>query len=168
VSKGERTKKLELDQDLDFQRKEWIVNRWCWIVIILFMLAGLLGVFGEGPLSDTTARDGAVTVQYGRFERLLASTQIQVRVDLPPDQNGEQRVRVDQSLLDYYTIQHIIPEPDSEELSPDHITLVYRAPQGGGPVNVTLNLQANKVGMARGKIGAETGPLLPVSQFIYP
>jgi hypothetical protein len=159
---------LEIDEDIDFQRKEWHVERWGWVLMLIIALAGLLGAFGNGLLSSAAVQSGPVKVQYGRFERLLAPAQISVRLDQRVVQNGEARLRVDQSLLEYYTVQRIIPSPDSEEVAADHVTFVFKIPKAGKPFRITFNMESNRLGFAQGQVGIENGPTLRLSQFIYP
>ena len=67
---------LQIDEDMDFQHKEWIAERWGWRIMALVLLAGLLGLFGQGPLSDKTVQSGSLLVQYGRFERLFKNGKV--------------------------------------------------------------------------------------------
>jgi hypothetical protein len=159
---------LEIDQDLDFQQKEWSVERWGWVLMALLAIAGLLGLFGQGPLSRKSAANGPVKVEYGRFERLLAPVEWNLELDQQMLKNGEARVRVDKSLLNQYNIQRIEPQPESEEVAPDHVIFVFQVPQGGKGITINFNLQPIKLGPASGQVGQENGPMLPVNQFIYP
>ena len=57
---------LEVGQDLDFQRREWAVQRVGWGAMALVILAALLGLFGSsGPLSRaaTNAADDLVRLE---------------------------------------------------------------------------------------------------------
>jgi len=168
VSEIEKVGNLEIDQDMDFQHKEWSVERWGWIIMALLAIAGLLGLFGQGPLSITTVENGPVQVEYGRFERLLAPTHWNIQLDEGAVQNGEVRLRVEENLLNRYNIQQIEPQPKSEELAPDYTTFVFKAPQGGQGMNIHFNLEPNKPGQASGQVGLESGPMLQLNQFIYP
>jgi hypothetical protein len=66
---------LEIPEDLPFQRREWVAERVAWAVMALLIAGALLGFFGTGPLSRTTAGDeaGPLWLEYERFARLLAA-----------------------------------------------------------------------------------------------
>ena len=54
MSSMQRVGDLEIEQDHDFQRRSWRLQRAGWIVLSLVLLAGLLGLFGSGPLAHAT------------------------------------------------------------------------------------------------------------------
>ena len=55
MSDSHRVGDLEISPDLNFQRRSWAMQRFAWVVLALFILAALLGLFGPGPLSQTRA-----------------------------------------------------------------------------------------------------------------
>ena len=65
---------IDLDQDIDFQQRSWKVQRVGWGLMVLFVLAGLSGLLGTGPLSNVTDGDegGPLWLEYQRFGRLQA------------------------------------------------------------------------------------------------
>jgi hypothetical protein len=84
MAEVQRAGDLELNQDLRFQRRMWAVQRIGWAVMALVVLAGLLGLFGPGPLSSATAgkEEGPLLVEgYERFVRFRIPTTLQVRLD---------------------------------------------------------------------------------------
>jgi hypothetical protein len=159
---------LEINQDLRFQKKEWAFERWGWIIMVILVIAGLLGLFGQGPLSTTTAKNGTLQVEYERFGRELAPAQFQVQVDPQQANSGEVKLQVERDLLSFYTVDKIIPEPDSTELSPEQVTYIFKTAPRQGPLEVTFDFQGDQTGIAQGKIGVEDGPAVDISQVIYP
>lgn len=73
---------LEVDQDLAFERKSWAAQRIGWGVMTLAIVAALAGLLGSGPASRTRAEtpDGAIAVEYDRFVRANAPTDLDVSV----------------------------------------------------------------------------------------
>lgn len=71
---------IELSEDLSFQRRQWRWQRAAWMLAGAIVGAGLLGLFGEGPLSTARAvsADGALSVDYERFVRREAPSRIVV------------------------------------------------------------------------------------------
>jgi hypothetical protein len=168
MPRKEKVGNLEIEQDLDFQQKEWQFERWGWILMAAAVLAGLLGLFGQGPISNTVGENGPIQVQYEQFERLLAPAQYKIQIGPEGIQNGEAHLHVDQSLIDAYTVQSIVPQPDRVELSPDHQTYIFPVPQADKAVAIDFYLQSNRLGAVIGNIGVENGQMVPLSQFIYP
>ncbi|MCK9519893.1 MAG: hypothetical protein M0R74_12850 [Dehalococcoidia bacterium] len=78
---------LEIDEDFDFQRRSWVVQRVLWTAGAVVLLAALLGFFGRGVLSSTesSTTEDDVVVSYQRFARLQTPTQIEVTVRVGGD-----------------------------------------------------------------------------------
>lgn len=82
------------DRDYPFQeymhvqQRHWRLERAGWVVFLVIVLLALLGVFSQGVLSLTTARsaDAALAVDYQRFERNSAASEITVRLRGEPGQ----------------------------------------------------------------------------------
>ncbi|HEU4345558.1 MAG TPA: hypothetical protein VFU31_28750, partial [Candidatus Binatia bacterium] len=49
---------LEIEEDLRFQERAWVVQRVGWGVMLLVIVATAAGMFGEGALSSATVGDG--------------------------------------------------------------------------------------------------------------
>ena len=63
--------RLQINEDIEFQKKEWNWARLGWVLMLIIALAGLLGLFGQGPLSKSTARAGGIEVEYERCAQFL-------------------------------------------------------------------------------------------------
>ena len=77
----------------------------------LLLMAGLLGLFFHGPLSNAVARsdDASLAVQYERFAHKTALTHFVIRVDAPiPDQT---LVRIGPAFADTHDIDSVEPRP---------------------------------------------------------
>jgi hypothetical protein len=168
MSEMKRTGDLEIHQDLKFQKKEWNFERIGWVGMLAIALAALLGVFGEGLLSNRSVKNGLLGASYGRFERILSVTEIKVLADAQLASDGELRLSVGRNLLSFYNVWNITPQPDQSELSPDHITYVFITGQDQGALEISFNLQGSRTGIARGEIAVEDGPAIYVTQLIYP
>lgn len=159
---------LQIDDDINFHRKESRVERIGWVVMLLLALLGLLGLFGDGPLSKVRAANGPLEVAYDRFERLLSPAQMVVRVSPEAAQNEELRLFVERNLLEGLEIRDISPQPERMELSPDRIVYVFPVKDPSSPVQITFDLETAKAGPHSGQIGVENGAQVNVNQFIYP
>ena len=91
---------LALDQDLDFQRRSWRLQRLGWSAMGVTVLAALLGLFGTGPLSSATvsSQDEALTLQYNRFWRVQSPMTLRLSVTPDPRSPHETRVGLESDL----------------------------------------------------------------------
>jgi len=94
---------------------------------------------------------------------------LQVTLDEAAFHDGEARVYINRSYLEALQVQSISPLPDRQEPGPDRTVYVFT---GTGPGEVTLTLQATKMGRQQAEIGLMNGdqprPPITFSQFIYP
>jgi hypothetical protein len=119
---------IELDEDLRFQRVEWIVQRVSWVLWAGIIVAALAGLVGPGPLSNTeaSASDGLITVAYERFVHYHHPTTIDIMLGPSAEVGNPARVKLSQTLLDRLEVLRIEPEPESREVTSDGI--VYSFP----------------------------------------
>lgn len=69
---------LDLEEDLDFQRREWRFQRIGWLLLCLCVLAAMAGLLGTGPLSRTSAEKDILRIEYHRFSHRDATTPLNV------------------------------------------------------------------------------------------
>lgn len=161
---------IEIQQELRFQRRMWVVQRVGWTVMLLLVLAGLLGLFGHGPLSGATAAsaDGAVRVEYERFGRFKSP--MSLRIHARPEAMAENALRlaIDRKYLQGVQIQRIVPEPARAEAGDEGVVYVIPLAGSGQSATVTFYLKTETIGPLSGSIEAGDGRVVTISQFIYP
>ena len=71
LTKQEKHDTASIEEDLDFQRSSWKVQRVAWIVMLGISVSALLGLFGEGPLSNAHvgSEQSGLQIDYERFVR---------------------------------------------------------------------------------------------------
>lgn len=161
--------RLELEEDMAFQRRSWRAQRLGRAALYLMMLAALVGVFGGGGLSRTRAatEDGRLEVEWQRWARNHADSELVLR--LAPEVAREPvRVALDRAWLEAIEVKSAAPVPEKTVLEGDRIVLEYAAVPRGEPVLIRLQLRTLRPGRVAGEIGlaGETG--VRVAQFIYP
>ena len=161
---------LQIEEDLAHQRREWRFERAGWVVMGLLLLAGLLGLFGNGPLSRAQAGDpGAVSVDYDRLQRAASPQTYRFEVDPALASDGELRLRFEDSLLEELEIQSIIPEPESVTAGPGYTEFAFAmAPGAGSPARFVFQFEHTTFGHVRGRVAAPGVPTLVVDQFVFP
>jgi hypothetical protein len=168
VTAIQRVGDLEIDIDMNFQRRSWAVQRLGWAIFLLIVLGALAGVFGPGPVSNTTIGDERLRVNYERFGRLQDSMTLMIVVGPGVAQNGTIRVWVDRQYLHKIEIRHVAPDIQRVESDGDRLIYVFQVARPDQPTSITFHVDPQKIGLHTGQIGIDGGPSLEFRQFIYP
>lgn len=170
MSKSGSPADLEMPQDMNFQKREWVVQRIAWGVMALTVIAALIGVFGYGPVSHATATDptGKLRVEYQRFGRLDAAAELTVRLDPALIEGDRVEVWIDRGFIDEQQIDGITPEPSEVEPGEERCTFIFPAPRGGDGAQIVFHFAPQKAGRYTGRVGTPSGPALSLGQFVYP
>lgn len=166
----ERVGSIEIEQDLDFQRRSWTVQRVSWIVMLLIAAAGLLGVFGGGVVADATAGDrNELLVDYERLVRMSGAEKLAISFgERAPRAGATVSLWLDREWLSRHKVHAIVPEPESTSVSADRVTYHFTAKPGAPPSKVEFDLETMAFGSIRGKAGIPGGSTVTFNQFSYP
>jgi hypothetical protein len=156
MSELQRVGDLEIDQDLDFQRREWQIERILWAVVAVLLVLAVLGVFGTGPISTTTAEsdDGTVVVDYHRFIRHDGRASLTLHVSGEQATDGKIEVWINHRYLDGVQVEDISPEPQEMRGAGDRVIYVFAIDAPGDDLTVTYALRPQHIGRLRAEIGA--------------
>jgi hypothetical protein len=171
MAQKKRREGLEIDQDLEFERRSWRWQRVGWGVISLILLAALLGLFGTGWLDRAVAGQpgSQLWLEYNRFGRLQAETsRLQIHLGPGAGANGKVRIWFNLEYMKGVRVTNLTPEPESVEAGPERFTYVFSAPDASQPIVVIFRLEPDKIGSLNGQVGLEGGASLSFKQFIYP
>ena len=159
---------LDIDQHERFQQREWAANRLGWVVLGLFIVAGLVGLLGAGPLSWTTtaSRNGVVTVEHDRVTHFEADDSITLTIAPDAVVDGTATVQLTGSWPSGVDLTGISPEPAEQRAVRDGIVLELPV-EGTGEVELSLSFRAQEIGTLSGDVtvGDET---VSFSQFVLP
>jgi hypothetical protein len=168
LSKAQRIGDIEIEQDLDLERKEWTVERIGWLVMILVIIAALVGLLGSGPFSVGTARVSGLEVEYRRVERKHAPTTLTVRLGEGTASSDEVRFWVSRGFLDSVRMEQVTPDPEAVISGEDRDTYVFKVSQAGGPGRVVFHYQPDGVGSRATKMGVEGAAEVALTTFVFP
>ncbi len=168
MSETRRVGDLEIGQDLGFQRRQWAIQRVAWVVMALVVVAGLLGLLGEGPLSRASAEAGPVEVEYPRFERKRSPMELRVTVAGGTAEQGRVQLWLDQDFLDRVQIERVSPEPEQVLAGADRTTYVFLVDEPSHPAILTFALEHDTFGAPTASLGLVGGPAVEFTQIIYP
>lgn len=167
VIKGKQ-RSLEVREDVAFERRLWRVQRVGWVAITLVLLAGLAGLFGNGPLSHVTASAGNLQVRYDRFVHADAPTTLDVDVSNVP--GNVVRLAIDRSLLEPMDVQRMQPRPERTRAAGDAVVFEFDL-SDARTLHVLIDASPQSPALASGSIAVlESGAAatVPVRQLIYP
>jgi hypothetical protein len=160
---------LQIDQDMAFQEKDWKVQRAAWVVFAILITAGLLGIFGEGPVSASTTTDNrGLEVSYERFWRM--GKELELRFHLQPEAapEGKLSLFIEREYLQDFHIRNILPEPDSVTAVPGGYVFEFNV-QGDAPdLLVVFTLMPDEYGSYAVEVGQPEGQRLVLNQLVFP
>lgn len=155
-----------INDEIAFQRKSWRFERIGWFVLIVIVLLTLLGLFSKGPLSTghASTADGALQVEYQRFQRHGAHTRLIITAQVAP--SGSAFVQFSPQLLDAFTVESIHPEPQTTTSQQGGLRVESRA-DAQGTVKLYLALRPEGLGNVQQSVRLNE-QTVQFSQFIYP
>lgn len=161
---------LELDQDLPFQERAWRAERIAWVVLIIVVVAALVGVFGTGPLSSTTAggSETGISASYERFVRHDGRSSLELRISPEGASEGQVEVWLSASYLEDIQIEQISPQPDEVRTSGERDIFVFLTDNPSSDMTVTVTFRPDAMGPISGDIGIVDGPAVSVRHFSFP
>lgn len=161
MSKKDRS--IEIDEDLGFQRKEWLFQRIGVVFVGVFVIAALLGLTGMGgPLSHASAGEagGPLHLEYERFVRrgAKATMKLHVRSDPP----GFIQFWVSAPYLEGVIIDSVAPVPQT--VTVEGARHVYTIRAASPDVTITVEMEHQTFGTLEGEVGIVGGPSVSFTQ----
>lgn len=153
---------LEIDEDLSFQKREWLFQRIGLGVLFLFVLTALLGFTGMGgPFSHGEAgeRGGPVFVEFERFVRRGTTSTVRIHLRGAP---GDVRLFVWAPYLEDARIESVAPEP--ELVTIEAARHVYLIRLGSSEALVTMHIDHESYGTLEAEVGLVDGPSVRFTQ----
>jgi hypothetical protein len=139
--------------------------------LVSFIVAALLGLFGDGPLSDTKASsaDGRIQVQYQRFCRRLAPQSLDITLATPPGSEAIE-LNIDGDYLRSVQITEVFPEPVTA-MHQHTGRMRFRTDGSGRDMIVRVHLKPQRAGLLAARLS--TGPpsqasTVELKQLAYP
>ena len=161
-------KGIQIDEDRGHQRREWRIERVGWAVMALLVLAGLLGVFGDGPLGQARTGGAGASVEYDRLQRAAAPTEYRFAVDPALATDGHLRLRLDEALLEEAELISIVPEPASVATGPGYVEFAFAVHAPGTPARITFRFKPTTFGRVRGEVALPGTAPVVLDQFVFP
>lgn len=159
---------LQIEEHIEFQQRQWRWQRFGWIIFTIILIAAVLGAFGNGPLSASTARtaDDTLTVAWERIVRRHGQAEITLTVDPSAIQEGEVTVWLDPTTASQ--VQQANPEPSEVVTSGDGQSWTFAADPNAGPVSIVFQLTPTEIGWHTVSLGIDGGAALDIRQIVLP
>lgn len=161
---------IQLGKDPQFERHWWRVQRISWVLMGLFVLAALLGAFGQGWLGSAKQRSAAeeAEVAYERFPRLGTPFRIQIHLEQPlATASDELELAFGTTYLDCFDIEVASPVPLRSSTSGDQVIYVFSRAPSSARSSITLRLMPIRIGRCSGQLEIG-GATVDVRHFVYP
>lgn len=161
---------LEIDQNLDFQEKQWRVERVAWVAILIVLVLALLGLFGTGWLSSATASSEGDTLglDYERFIRHDGEASLDIEVNPDQVREGQVELWISTDYLEGIQIESISPQPDEVRGEGSRQVYVFLAGNPDAPVSISFSFSPDRMGRYSGEMGIVDGPGISFDQFSHP
>lgn len=162
-----RVADLDINEDLPFQRKEWIAERIGWVAGLIILALALIGLFGGGPLAMATVSDDSDTlsVEYDRIVRKLSPTDLAISV---PAEQPEVSLWIDRSFLDRVTVEGVAPEPQEVVAGGGRVVYRFAVEPSGTPVVIRFSFEHEHMGLIDTRLGLIDGPALAFRTLVLP
>ena len=163
-----RVGSIEIDQDLDHARVLWRVQRLGWIAMLLVIIAGVLGVFGHGPLAKAHASGDGFTLDYDRFARHGATSSLVAEVEPGALRGDTARLWLSRQYLDAVELESVVPEPERVETRGDVVLFTFLATDRSRPARITFKGRPDDYWSKSASAGIDGRGSVSFHQFIYP
>ena len=161
---------LQIDQDLAFSRREWRVQHIGWLLMVVFIAAASLGVFGRGALSKANVRsaDGHLDVEYQRVARHQGPDLL--RVEVRPDALREDTLRIwfDRAYMEDRVVESVSPVPERTVTDGDRIVYAFLVADRTRPTRIVLRTKPDALWAQPARAGIIGGDSLRYRQIVLP
>lgn len=165
---GESPDELENEDNVRFSEREATAERVGWVVMAVAVVAALLGLFSNGPLSQRSAEADNLRLRYQRFGRNEGRTSLEVEAPASAAADGKVEVWVAQDFLEGYDLEDVQPEPESTSTRAGGVVFAFAVDDTETPVKATLSLRPEQTGRHRGAVAVGNGRPATFTQFVYP
>lgn len=159
---------LSLDEDVAFQHRSWRVQKVGQILVGLFVIAGLVGVFGGGGIArEVRGQAGGLEVEFPRFLRAQAPFELRVGLNAAEARADRLTVWIEGALLEHFSLEGVSPQPAEERLGEGRLQYEFSL-DGERPPPIVFRLEAKRAGWRTSRIGVAGGVSVTVRQLVYP
>lgn len=151
---------LEIEEHLHQAERGWIIQKIGWIFILGVVLAGGLGVFGEGLVSSKSVSSGSSRAEFERFFR----HEVEMKV-LVESASHIASISFPAQYLKKFKMVRIIPEEASNTTANNEVTFNFTP---GDNKIVNIYVTPKDYGSVSGTMRINDRDTFNLNHFIYP
>jgi hypothetical protein len=161
---------LELEVDQEFNRWQWGAQRLGWGLWLVILVAAVLGLLGDGPLSDARVESAgtALSVDFERFVRRHAPQRVEFTIRPPSSRAAVVHLTLPSSFMNRVTIQRIEPAPQVSAVAADGTRFQFACRPESRHVKIVFHLQYDAIGKVQGAARAVDDDPVQFDQVVYP
>ncbi|HET7584279.1 MAG TPA: hypothetical protein VFK13_05195 [Gemmatimonadaceae bacterium] len=162
---------IDVDQALEGQGRGWRAQRVGWVLMLLIVLAGLLGLAGRGPLATATAGggDAALRIEYQRFAR--HGSPLRLVLHVAPNvaaRDSTVRVWIGRRLLQAAEVSDILPTPAATAAGPDGDIYAFRVADPARDATIAFDVQPQAYWSHHASVRLVGRPAVAFTVFVFP
>ncbi|MGZ8921039.1 MAG: hypothetical protein ACXW3L_08645 [Limisphaerales bacterium] len=157
---------LEMHYDSDHEKKEWILQRFGWGLMLLASVAALSGVLGDGPMSKRQKGKVGDDLYFENDRYVRHQSPFKLKLFCRP-RDTEFSISFNRAYLDKNEVKEIQPEPQSTTIDGQNCTFVFNGTSGKVQL-VTFHLIPEAFGKIQNEITLDGNHTQKMEQFIWP
>lgn len=132
----------------------------------LILAAGLLGLFGGGPLAHASLSSGTVNLEFDRMVRHSVTTELRLHAGPADAVNGRLRVSLDWDYLGSVNLLDLNPVPVSVVSSEENLTWEFMVDPNG--TTIVWEVEPTRSGSRQGRLEVGGNTDLVFRQMVFP
>lgn len=163
-----KSRHYPVKENMPWQRLEWHIQRFGFLLLLAGVLAGAAGLFSKGWLSNqsVTSTDNRLSVDYERFGRRESNMDMTLHVRQLRGDYYE--IKLGGPQLDDIQLQTLQPQPDDAWSTADSLVLRWHRRADQQDATLWIGLQPQDFGRYHLTVTLDDASHVQFSQFIYP
>jgi hypothetical protein len=158
---------LDVEDTYALQHQEWRIQRLGWTLMAVFLLAGLIGLLGQGWSNRASAESDALSVTFERVLRRHDGSTLTVIVD-GRSAASPVELRFNKKFMAGITIDRVVPVP-TEVPVPDGVAFRFGSQLDDALMTrIDMSYEATEGGLRRGRIDIDGGDGVSFVQYVLP
>lgn len=155
------------EEDMRFQRRDWMFERVGWGILYLIALLALAGLFSVGPLSVTVAGSPSANlkVEYQRFHRNGSLADMVLRINSTDDSTVH--LHLNTEFMEAFMIEGMWPQPILSAGDADGVEFIYESSRSRH-FSIYVSLRPSRLGSVTAQARLRGQEAVSFHLFVYP